>query len=93
MTIELVNADPAPKLKVPRQPKQDYGFKKEAVITLTGKETKYRGARKSWFDSVSSMQGQTVASYLEAYKDSKESPRGWLRFFVQDGAVSLVAAS
>ena len=88
-----VSAETPTKLKAKRAPRQDYGFKPDAVIVLTGKEIKYRGARKSWFDSVAGFNGQTVKAFTDAYTDSKESPRGWLRFFVQDGAVSLVQAS
>lgn len=81
---------PVPKVK--RAPRQDYGFKPNAIITLTGKETKYRGARKEWFDTVVKYQGQTVKAWDESHLNPKDSPRGWLRFFVQDGAVSLVSA-
>lgn len=88
-------AEATPAVKKTRAPRQDYGFNEAAVITKTGKDVKYRmnGKRRSWYESVTGFEGQTVKAYLDAYADSKESPRGWLRFFVQDGAISLVAAS
>ncbi len=91
VTGEAPAAEAAPKLKAPRQPRTDYGYKKEAVITLTGKETKYRGDRKAWFESVVAFNGQTVKAWEDSHKDKEESPRGWMRFFVQDGSVSLVS--
>lgn len=87
-----VSAEPV-KLKAKRAPKQDYGYKDTAVITLTGKETKYRGNRKAWFDSIAEAQGQSVKAWEESKKNEKDSPRGWLRFFVQDGAVQLLNPS
>lgn len=90
---EVAQSEEPVKLKKPRNPRQDYGFKLEAVITTTGKETKYRGKRLSWFESLKGFEGQTVKAFLDAYSDGKERPRGWLRFFVQDGAVALVTAS
>ena len=82
-------ADPnAPKKE--RAPRQDYGFNKLAVIGLVAeKAVKYRGQRKSWYEDISKLEGKTVEAFLESKKDSKDPPRGWLRFFVQDGSVTL----
>lgn len=79
--------------KVPRAPRVSYGYNENAIITLTGKDGKYRGARKTWFESVSAAAGTTVKSWEESRKNEKDPPRGWLRFFVQDGTVSLVSPS
>ncbi len=81
------------KPKKTRAPRKNYGFSENAVITLTGKEAKYRGSRKANFDSIVPYEGQTVKAWMESRKAEKDSPRGWLRFFVADGTVSLVAAS
>lgn len=79
--------------KVPRKPRQNYGYNENAIITLSGKEGKYRGVRKAWFESLMAFNGQTVKAWEESRKNEKDPPRGWLRFFVQDGTVTLVAAS
>jgi hypothetical protein len=71
--------------KKKRAPRKDYGYAKDAVVTLTEKSAKYRGKRKSYFDIVAEGNGKTVAE-LEA---GVEGLRGYLRFFVQDGTVAL----
>ncbi len=81
------------KPKKTRAPKQDYGFSKTAVIVKGEQDKTYRSNRLAWFNKVTAFEGQTVAAFLDAHKDEKDSPRGWLRFFVQDGAVKLTAAS
>lgn len=78
--------------KAPRAPRVNYGYNENAIITLTGKDGKYRGARKAWFESVQAAQGTSVKAWEESRKSEKDAPRGWLRFFVQDGTVSLVSA-
>lgn len=84
-------ADPnAPKKE--RGPRQDYGFAKDAVIRITTDSEKpkgYRGQRKEWYDLLVAHDGKTVQEFLDAAKDRKDPPRGWLRFYVQDGAASL----
>ncbi len=87
---EKAPADPnAPKKE--RAPRQNYGYADNSVIGLTGKENKYRGARKAWFDSVVPFNGKTVKEWEATRKNEKDPARGWLRFFVQDGAVVLKA--
>ena len=80
-------------VKKTRAPKQDYGFNKAAVIVRGEQDKKYRANRAAWFSKVMAYEGQTVQSFLDANKDEKDSPRGWLRFFVQDGSVKLTASS
>ena len=82
-------ADPnAPKKE--RAPRQDYGFAKDATIAVVEAEgKKYRGQRGEWFQTLVAHNGKTVGEWLEDRKDSKDPPRGWLRFFVQDGSVTL----
>jgi hypothetical protein len=87
-----VAADPSAPKK-PRAPRVNYGYAENAIITLTGKDAKYRGNRKEWFDSIAGYVGQSVKAWEASKNDAKDTPRGWLRFFVQDGTVSLVAAS
>lgn len=87
---EKVAKDPAAPKK-PRAPRQDYGYRLDATITvLEDKSEKYRGDRKDWFGTVKSYEGKTVGEWLTATKvEGGDPPRGWLRFFVQDGAVTL----
>lgn len=77
--------------KKPRAPRQDYGFSKSATLVVAeGAEKKYRGQRGEWFASIQAFNGKTVEEWLESRKEQKDPPRGWLRFFVQDGSVVLV---
>lgn len=77
--------------KKPRAPRQDYGYRLDATIAvLEDKSEKYRGDRKDWFLTVKAYEGKTVGEWLTATKkEGGDPPRGWLRFFVQDGSVSL----
>lgn len=86
---EKVEVDPnAPKKE--RAPRTDYGFAPSAIIQIVkDKDNSYRGKRKEWFDKLVAAEGQTAAEFLEANK-GVDAPRGWLRFFVQDGTVALV---
>jgi hypothetical protein len=89
-----VAADPnAPKKE--RAPRQNYGYAETSLLSLTGKENKYRGARKAWYDSVVAMNGKSVKEWTDAQKAAgqKDPPRGWLRFFIQDGTVALIAVA
>lgn len=91
---EKVAADPnAPKKE--RAPRMDYGYAPTSLISLTGKENKYRGARKKWYDSLVAAAGKSVKDWGDAQKAAgeKDPPRGWLRFFIQDGTVSLIAVA
>ncbi len=87
-------ADPnAPKKE--RAPRTDYGFRPDAVIGLVeGKGDKYRGHRKEWYETVKEHVGKTVADWVAATKkEGGDPPRGWLRFFVQDGSVTLTGGT
>lgn len=79
--------------KKDRAPRTDYGYHGEAKLGLvSGKEIKYRGHRLAWFESVKPFEGKTVKEWEESRKAEKDTPRGWLRFFVQDGTVALTGA-
>jgi hypothetical protein len=82
--------------KKPRAPRTDYGFSPEATIGLNKeKAAKYRGQRLEWFNRISAFEGKKVAEFMTKYekaqtpKGSQDPPRGWVRFFVQDGTVTL----
>lgn len=81
--------------KKERAPRADYGYAETSLLTLTGKENKYRGARKAWFDTIVASAGKSVKEWGDDQKAAgqKDPPRGWLRFFIQDGTVSLLAVS
>jgi hypothetical protein len=87
-------ADPnAPKKE--RAPRQDYGFAKDAVITIKEGEHKFRGQRGEWFARLQASNGKTVQHFLDGNqgvknnKGNPEPPRGWLRSFVADGVCTL----
>lgn len=83
-------ADPnAPKKE--RAPRTDYGYRADATIAVNEeKGSKYRGHRKEWFETVKAHVGKTVADWVAATKkEGGDPPRGWLRFFIQDGSVTL----
>lgn len=87
---EKAPADPnAPKKE--RAPRQDYGFRSDAVIAVNEeKGAKYRGQRKDWYDTVKAHVGKKVEEWIAATKkEGGDPPRGWLRFFIQDGSVTL----
>lgn len=92
---EKAPADPnAP--KKPRAARQDYGFSPDATIGLNAeKAAKYRGQRADWFKRISEFDGKKVSEFMTKYekaqtpKGSDDPPRGWVRFFVQDGSVTL----
>lgn len=77
--------------KKDRAPRTDYGFRSDATISvLEEKGAKYRGHRKDWFETVKAHAGKTVETWVAATKkEGGDPPRGWLRFFVQDGSVVL----
>lgn len=76
--------------KKPRNPRTDYGYAADSIIRIVeGKDSKYRGQRKEWYDSLVACNGQTVGTWAESRKAQKDPPRGWLRFYVQDGSVTL----
>jgi hypothetical protein len=75
--------------KKERAPRQDYGFAKDAKITLTDGEKSYRGKRLAMYEALKKSNGKTVEHFLENNKNEKDPPRGWLRFFVQNEACTL----
>lgn len=81
--------------KTPRAPRTDYGYRPDAVIGLSGKDaSKFRGARKDWFTKISAFSGKKVSEFLEANKgNEKDPPRGWVRFFAQEGFVTLTGGT
>jgi hypothetical protein len=94
--VQKTKAPATPKAegeKKPRAPRQDYGYNKDATIRVTAetdesKSKNYRGQRLDWYEKLKKSDGKTCAHFEEANK-GKDSPRGWLRFFVQDGAATL----
>jgi hypothetical protein len=80
--------------KKERAPRTDYGYHAEATIHLVpGKEIKYReGHRLAWYNSLKDFDGKTVGAWETSRKAEKDPPRGWIRFFVMDGAVTLSGA-
>lgn len=74
-----------------RAPRKDYGYAASAFISITEKENKYRGQRLEWYQLLVASNGKTAADYEAAAKAAgkTEPSRGWLRFFVQDGAAVL----
>ena len=75
--------------KKPRAPRQDYGFAKDAKISLTDGEKTYRGKRLEMYEALKKSNGKTVEHFLNNNKNEKDPPRGWLRFFVQNEACTL----
>jgi hypothetical protein len=80
--------------KKERKPRRQYGYAATSVIKLVPeKEHSYRGHRKAWYERVAAFEGRTVAELeAECPADPKNKPRGWLRFFTEDGTVVLEAA-
>lgn len=82
--------------KKPRAPRADYGFTPNSTIGIvTGKDHSYRGQRLEWFNRVKEFDGKAAEEFMKANdnrttpKGTEDPPRGWLRFFVQDGTVAL----
>ena len=82
--------------KKERAPRKDYGYRSGAKIVINKEaEIKYRGQRLDWYNTLKSFGGRPVESWEESRKGTKngkgvvQSPRGWLRFYVLDGTVSL----
>ena len=82
--------------KKPRQPRADYGFTPDSTIHIVkDKDNKYRGQRLEWFNKIKEFEGKKVSEFMTKYEGNKNSkganepPRGWIRFFVQDGTVTL----
>jgi len=80
--------------KKARAPKQDYGFTPEAIIGINNKaedSPKFRGQRLDWFEKLCKSEGKTAKEFLDK-NAGKDSPRGWLRFFVADVKVATLTA-
>lgn len=67
-------------------------------IKILKPETKFRGARESWFLKLKEFEGKTEGEYIQAMKDkppaltkngTAENPTGWVRYFVRTGVLSL----
>ncbi len=78
--------------KKERAPRQDYGFLPGATITLVDKENTYRGKRLDYYNLLKKANGKTVEQFYGSCPEG-DPPRGWLRFFVQDGAATLAGGS
>lgn len=82
--------------KKPRAPRVDYGYHPQALIMITDKENKFRGQRLDWYESIVPFDGKNVREWEETRKGVKngqgnvQSPRGFLRRLVLEGAVELV---
>ena len=76
------------KERKPRAPRVDYGYKPGATIMVTEKEGKYRGKRGEYYERLKAANGKTVEDFFKTCPDN-DPPRGWLRFFVSDGAAEL----
>lgn len=81
--------------KKTRKPRRPYNYSPNSIIGLTEKSRAYRGKRKVWFDSVAGAVGKTVAEWEAScgMGGEKNPPRGWLRFFTEDGTVELKSAA
>lgn len=82
--------------KKERAARTDYGYRPDAVIGLATEKdvTKLRGQRKSWHDKIVSFNGKKVSEFLEANKQNeKDPPRGWVRFFAQEGFITLTGGT
>lgn len=82
--------------KKPRAARADYGFSPDSLIHIVkDKDNKYRGQRLDWFNRIKEHDGKKVAEFMTKFEKSQTSkgtadpPRGWVRFFVQDGTVTL----
>lgn len=75
---------------VRRGPRVDYGYDPKANITISG-DAAYKGKRGDIYNVLKKNDGKTVEKFFVAAGKvlGEESPRGWLRFFVTDGACEL----
>lgn len=87
-TTKVTETTEAAPEKKERAPRQDYGFRKGATINITEKEVKYRGKRLEYFEILKKHDGKTIEKFFAACPEG-DPPRGWLRFFVTDGAATL----
>ena len=82
--------------KKPRAARADYGFSPDSTIVIVkDKDNKYRGQRLDWFNKIKTFEGKKVSEFMTKFEKSQtakgtaDPPRGWVRFFVQDGTVTL----
>jgi hypothetical protein len=78
--------------KKERAQRQDYGFLPGATITIVAKENTYRGKRLEYYNLLVKADGKTIEKFFDSCPVG-DPPRGWLRFFVQDGAATLAGGS
>lgn len=82
--------------KAPRAARQDYGYRADATIGVVKDKdvSKLRGQRKAWHDKIVAFDGKKVSEFTEANKDNaKDPPRGWVRFFAQEGYITLTGGT
>ncbi len=82
--------DEAVQPKKKRAPRKDFGINSEATIKLTkeAKDKKYRGKRESYFELLKLCNHKSVDDFY-AKCPPGDPPRGWLRFFIEDGAATV----
>ena len=89
-TVAKRGKKPAPPAKKVRAAKQNYGYIPGAEISIEA-EKNYRARRGQVYAVLVACDGKKVEDFAKkAVKVlGKESPRGWVQFFVRDGACSL----
>lgn len=79
--------------KKARAPRKDYGYSPTSIIHIVqpeeGKEPKFHGKRKQYFDLLVKFDGKTINDFEGEWPDKNDPPRGWVRFFVQNGNATL----
>jgi len=80
----------APPAKKVRAAKQSYGYMPGAEISVD-QEKNYRAKRGQVYAVLVACDGKKVEDFAKkaAKVLGEESPRGWMQFFVRDGACSL----
>lgn len=67
-------------------------MRKKSVKLRVKKDVEYRGMRAAWYDLIQKCDGKdldTFFSVAERQAPNDERPRGWLRFFIREGVVTL----
>ena len=77
--------------KKPRAPRVDYGYAESSIIHIQETETepKFNGKRKEYYELLVAHDGKTVGEFNQNWPDKNDSPRGWVRFFCQNGNATL----
>lgn len=67
-------------------------------IRLLKKDVVYRGARHDWYERLKAHDGKTEGEFIASTMENPpaktkngtvENPKGWVRFFVRQGVMSL----